>query len=61
MELARTGAIDPVEILTEVYPLSDAIGAFEAFDKREPGWINVELNAAESGRRFERRLRARRA
>jgi threonine dehydrogenase-like Zn-dependent dehydrogenase len=43
----RTGAVDPVAILTEMEPLSDVIAAYEAFDQREPGWIKVELQAAE--------------
>ncbi len=47
VELVRTGAVDPVAILTEMEPLSDAIAAYEAFDRREPGWIKVELQAAE--------------
>ena len=45
VELVRTGVIDPVAILTEMEPLTGAIEAFEAFDKREPGWIKVELEA----------------
>lgn len=47
VELVRTGAIDPVKILTQMEPVTDAISAYEAFDKREPGWIKVELEAAE--------------
>ena len=45
VELVRTGAIDPVAILTEVEPMTGAIEAYEAFDRREPGWIKVELEA----------------
>jgi threonine dehydrogenase-like Zn-dependent dehydrogenase len=43
VELVRTGAIDPRKILTKVEPLTSAIEAFEHFDRREPGWIKVEL------------------
>lgn len=43
IELVRTGAVDPTQILTNVEPLSDVIGAYAAFDKRKPGWIKVEL------------------
>ena len=43
IELVRSGVIDPTEILTEVEPLSNVMGAYAAFDKREPGWIKVEL------------------
>jgi threonine dehydrogenase-like Zn-dependent dehydrogenase len=46
IELVRTGAIDPTKILTKVEPLTKVIPAYEAFDKREPGWIKVELNPA---------------
>ncbi|HEY0525792.1 MAG TPA: zinc-dependent alcohol dehydrogenase [Stellaceae bacterium] len=43
VELVRTGVIDPRAILTKVEPLTGAIDAFKAFDKRQPGWIKVEL------------------
>ena len=43
VELVRTGAIDPMKVLTELEPMSDAIDAFERFDRRQPGWIKVEL------------------
>ena len=43
IELVRSGVVDPVEILTQVEPLTDAIAAYEAFDKREPGWLKTEL------------------
>jgi threonine dehydrogenase-like Zn-dependent dehydrogenase len=43
VELVRTGAVKPSEILSKVEPLSSAIEAYKAFDKREPGWLKVEL------------------
>lgn len=46
VELVRTGAIDPSIILTRREPLQSAIEAFEAFDKRQPGWLKVELEPA---------------
>jgi threonine dehydrogenase-like Zn-dependent dehydrogenase len=46
LELVRTGAIDPAEVLTEVAPMRNAIEAYEAFDRREAGWIKVELHPA---------------
>jgi threonine dehydrogenase-like Zn-dependent dehydrogenase len=46
IELVVSGAIDPVAILTELEPLTGAIQAYEAFDRREPGWIKVELDPA---------------
>jgi threonine dehydrogenase-like Zn-dependent dehydrogenase len=41
IELVRSGAIDPLQILTQVEPLTDAIEAYRAFDLRKPGWIKV--------------------
>lgn len=43
VEMVRTGAIDPRRILTKVEPLLSAIDAYRHFDKREPGWLKVEL------------------
>lgn len=43
IELVEAGAIDPAEILTQTEPLTDAIEAYKAFDRRESGWIKVEL------------------
>jgi threonine dehydrogenase-like Zn-dependent dehydrogenase len=46
VELVRTGAIDPSEILTHVEPMTSAIDAYKMFDTRQPGWIKVELEPA---------------
>ncbi|MDB6047772.1 MAG: Zn-dependent alcohol dehydrogenase [Pseudomonas sp.] len=35
--------IDPSKILTQTKSIPDAISAFEAFDRRDTGWIKVEL------------------
>jgi len=43
LELVQSGAIDPTQILTQVEPLTDAIEAYRAFDRRQPGWMKVEL------------------
>jgi threonine dehydrogenase-like Zn-dependent dehydrogenase len=43
VSLVRNGTIDPLKILTKVEPLTDAVEAYKAFDKREQGWIKVEL------------------
>jgi threonine dehydrogenase-like Zn-dependent dehydrogenase len=43
IELVEAGAIDPAAILTQTEPLTDAIEAYKAFDRRESGWIKVEL------------------
>jgi threonine dehydrogenase-like Zn-dependent dehydrogenase len=43
IELVEAGVIDPAEILTQTEPLADAIEAYKAFDRRESGWVKVEL------------------
>lgn len=47
LEMVRAGIIDPTAVLTKVEPISDVVSAYEAFDKREPGWIKTELQPAE--------------
>ena len=44
--LVATGALDPTAILTNTEPITGAIEAYETFDRREPGWIKVELDPA---------------
>lgn len=46
VELVRTGAIDPTTVLTKAEPLQSVIEAYEAFDRRKPGWVKVELQPA---------------
>jgi threonine dehydrogenase-like Zn-dependent dehydrogenase len=43
LDLVVSGTIDPLKVLTKVEPMQSAIEAYEAFDRREPGWIKVEL------------------
>jgi threonine dehydrogenase-like Zn-dependent dehydrogenase len=43
LELVRSGAIDPAEVLTQVEPMTDVIEAYKQFDRRSPGWIKVML------------------
>jgi threonine dehydrogenase-like Zn-dependent dehydrogenase len=43
VDLVRSGAVDPAEILTQTAPLASAIDAYKAFDRREPGWLKVKL------------------
>jgi len=43
IELVQSGVIDPLTILTQEIPLSDALDAYRAFDRREAGWVKVEL------------------
>jgi threonine dehydrogenase-like Zn-dependent dehydrogenase len=44
LELVRAGAVRPSEIITQREPLTSAIEAFEAFDRRDPGWVKVRLD-----------------
>lgn len=50
IELVRAGALDPSEVLTQVEPITSAIEAYKAFDKRQPGWIKVKLEPAAADR-----------
>lgn len=43
IELVRSKAIDPTDILTHAVPLGSALDAYKAFDARRTGWIKVEL------------------
>lgn len=43
LELVRSGAVDPLTVLTQVEPLTDVIEAYHAFDQRRPGWMKVCL------------------
>jgi threonine dehydrogenase-like Zn-dependent dehydrogenase len=43
VELVRSGVLIPSAVLTQVEPMTSAIDAYKAFDKREPGWIKVKL------------------
>lgn len=41
--LVRSGSVDPLRILTQREPLTEAIDAYRTFDLRKPGWVKVEL------------------
>jgi threonine dehydrogenase-like Zn-dependent dehydrogenase len=43
VELVRSGAVDPAEVLTQREPMTAVLDAYKAFDARQPGWIKVEL------------------
>lgn len=43
IDLVTSGVIDPVKILTQREPLPNALEAYKAFDRRERGWVKVEL------------------
>jgi threonine dehydrogenase-like Zn-dependent dehydrogenase len=43
IELVRSGAVDPREVLSNIEPLTSVLDAYKAFDQRKPGWIKVEI------------------
>ena len=43
IELTLAGRVDPAKVLSQAEPLTDAVGAFEAFDRHDTGWIKVKL------------------
>ena len=43
VRMVRNGTVRPSLVLTQKEPVTDAIEAYKAFDKREAGWIKVEL------------------
>jgi threonine dehydrogenase-like Zn-dependent dehydrogenase len=49
LRLIRSGSVNPAAILTQHQPLTSAIEAYKAFDRRQPGWIKVELEPALQG------------
>jgi threonine dehydrogenase-like Zn-dependent dehydrogenase len=43
VDLVRAGHVDPAAIVTQHEHIAGAIEAYEQFDRREAGWIKVEL------------------
>ncbi len=43
LELVERGSIDPSKILSQVEPFGSAIEAYQAFDRRQQGWLKVEI------------------
>jgi threonine dehydrogenase-like Zn-dependent dehydrogenase len=46
MDLLRAGEVEVAQALTRQEPLGSAIEAFQAFDRRQPGWVKVRLDTA---------------
>jgi threonine dehydrogenase-like Zn-dependent dehydrogenase len=46
IQLVRTGAIDPAEILSQEKPIASVIDAYQQFDRRETGWLKVAIQPA---------------
>jgi threonine dehydrogenase-like Zn-dependent dehydrogenase len=47
VRLVASGAVHPGRILTRRAPLTSVLDAYRAFDRREPGWMKVKLEAAQ--------------
>jgi threonine dehydrogenase-like Zn-dependent dehydrogenase len=45
IDMVASGQFDPWALITESESFDSAVAAYEAFDRREPGWIKVELAA----------------
>jgi threonine dehydrogenase-like Zn-dependent dehydrogenase len=43
LDMVRSGAVAPDEILTDIEPITSALDAYKAFADRKPGWMKVEL------------------
>lgn len=43
LDLVRTGAIDPLTVLTQVEDLPTVLKAHETFDRRESGWTKAVI------------------
>ncbi len=43
LRMVQSGDVDLSKILTQVEPSEGVIEAYEAFDKRQSGWVKVEL------------------
>lgn len=44
--LVRAGLVDPTALISKQEPMTSAVEAYEAFDRRRPGWLKVELQPA---------------
>jgi threonine dehydrogenase-like Zn-dependent dehydrogenase len=43
VDLVESGIVDPSEVLSQREPIVSAIDAYRAFDRRQAGWLKVEL------------------
>lgn len=43
IRLVRSGRVNPIDVLTQIEPLTSALDAYEQFDQRKAGWMKVEL------------------
>jgi threonine dehydrogenase-like Zn-dependent dehydrogenase len=43
LTMIASGAFDPTFVIEQQEPVTDAIRAYEEFDRRRAGWLKVEL------------------
>ena len=43
VSLVRSGKVNPTDVITRDEPMGSVIEAYEAFDKRQPGWLKVKV------------------
>lgn len=43
VELVQSGAVAPTDFISQRQPMESAADAFRTFERREPGWLKVEL------------------
>ncbi|SNQ46532.1 S-(hydroxymethyl)glutathione dehydrogenase [Frankia canadensis] len=46
LAMVEAGTVDPATIITQHEPVSSALDAYQAFDRRETGWTKVVLDPA---------------
>ena len=49
LDMVASGVVEPTKIITQDKPMKAGLEAFEAFDRRETGWIKVELEPEAAG------------
>jgi threonine dehydrogenase-like Zn-dependent dehydrogenase len=50
LRLVRTGAVDVARLLTQHESMTSVIEAYQAFDRRDPGWLKVKLDTGATAR-----------
>lgn len=53
LNLVRSGTVDAARLLTQDEPMTSVIDAYQAFDRREPGWVKVALGPSRPAARPE--------
>ncbi|NHC14191.1 zinc-dependent alcohol dehydrogenase [Motilibacter deserti] len=44
LRLVASGVVDPARVITQQEPLTSSLQAFEAFDRRDEGWVKTVLS-----------------